>query len=284
MKKSKKALLWTIVPVLGVSSGVAGAVAGVTNQKTSVDTNNVATPGSATTMAARNTSKAEGLKITSQTKNVLTYSKHSLNASLTMNVSGASSLSNLKYKWEVNKGSGWSTHTSITGRQSIFVDVPKNIEVAETWTFRCTVTDLRTGSSVTSENIKFTITPWVGRYISITEQPTPSKTVSGGEEVTLKTNAKVIGNYVTGKTIGYQWFTYDSENNTFAKIEGANSNTYKFTAPYTTSKETQNYVCKYYFTSEPNKYLSESDQSIITIDKSEKERVSGFIFKLIEMV
>lgn len=274
MKKSKKALLWTIVPVLGVSSGVAGAVAGVTNQKTSVDTNNVATSSSATTMATKSSKSTSNLEIVSQTRDLVTYSDHVEHDTLTVVVKGATKLDRLRYQWYVNKGDRWNLQTSITGRQSVFVDVPKGIKTVQTWTYKCVVTDLTSGSSITSENIKFTITPWAGRYVEVTKQPTSSMTVSSGEKFTLETEAKIIGRHITGKTIGYQWFEYDSESDKFTLISGANTKSYTFTTEHSNKQQVKKYVCRYYFTDNTGVYVSESSQSTITINKGEEENIT----------
>lgn len=273
MKKSKKALLWTIVPVLGVSSGVAGAVAGVTNQKTSVDTNNVATSSTATTMATKSTSGvASELKLTVQPYDVLAYSGDS-GASMRVWVEGQTKLSNLKYVWKVNKGNGegWQVHTSGGWRETL-ITVPKT-ETLLNWTFKCEIEDITTGWKTVSKEAKFTVAPSNGRNIRITKQPEPNKTVSGGEKVTLVTSAQAV-NSDWGKEIGYQWFEFDSENDKFTLIEGATESTYTFTAPYYSKTQPKKYVCKYYFTDNKDKYLSESDQSIVTINKSEEEKIT----------
>lgn len=274
MKKSKKALLWTIVPVLGVSSGVAGAIAGVTSQKTSVDTNNVATSSTATTMAtSRSTSKAANeLKITVQPYDVLVYSGDTSGASMNVWVEGTTHLSNLKYTWKVNKGDGqgWQLHTS-GGTRGTRITVPTTKTLLN-WTFRCEIVDWSTGWTAVSKDAKFTVAPIEGKNIRITKQPEANKTVIGGDQVTISTKAETVGSY-RGKEIGYQWFEYDSENNTFTKIAGANSSSYTFKAPYYSTTQTKKYVCKYYVDNQTTTYLSESEQSVITINKGERETI-----------
>lgn len=268
MKKSKKALLWTIVPVLGVSSGVAGAVAGTKDQTTSVGTNNVATPATATTMNARATSN---LKIDSQSRDVQSLSGEQ--NTVYVRVSGASV--KVKYEWLVNKGDKWSLYARGQGTPALMVTSPKTSEVVD-WTFKCKITDLVTGETITSEDIKFTTLPSDCRYVKVANQPEANKTVNGGETVTLTTNASLVGTKFSGKTIGYQWFEYDSSSNKFNEIKDATNNTYTFTAPYFTTQKTKKYVCRYYIVND-NKtrtYLNESNQSIITINKTAKEQVT----------
>lgn len=271
MKKSKKALLWTIVPVLGVSSGVAGAVAGVTNQKTSVDTNNVATPGSATTMATTSSSGvANKLKIVDQTYDVVDIGGKT-SSIIQVKVSGSS---NLRYDWQINRGTGWSVYAGGPGAYVTRVSPGKTSTILN-WTLKCVITDTKTGEKITSEDIKVTILPESGEYINITKQPEAKKTVDGGQEVELTTEAIAIGEY-SGKTVGYQWFEYDSNEDKFTEIKDATNSSYTFIAPSNTKASTiKKYVCKYYIkdSSQTKEYLSESNQSIVTIKRDVKEEI-----------
>lgn len=102
-------------------------------------------------------------------------------------------------------------------------------------------------------------------YINIDLQPVARIEVESGSKVTLSTKATTIGSKYAAKEIGYQWFQYDSNKNSFTKIENANKSTYEFETKKYTENNTEKYVCRYYFLDNPNVYLSESNQAIVNI-------------------
>lgn len=305
MKKTKKILLWSIVPILGASGAIAGVVAGTaTNSTTIVSTNTTedsvsgnnsasssvesnptnesnssastgtsASSGTATSSSGSNTttststSTATNLKITYLAKNVVTFSESSANVVAL----ATSKTTNIKYRWYVNKndGQGWSLSRS-SGIGSVQIDAPKTDKVLS-WTFICKVTDETTKESVASDEVQFTILPNGGRNISVATQPTSSLTTKGGETVTLSTSAVGKGSGYTSKTIGYQWFKYNSTSGQYVEVAGATSATYSFKAGYYGTDTVEKYLCRYYFTDDSKKvYLNESNVSTVTVEATKK--------------
>lgn len=275
MKKSKKILLWSILPVLGISGGVAGVAAGVKNHNTSTNINSTVALNSATSLTRSKTINEieSNLKIIDQTYDVLVNSDDDLGDELFVEVddSELDYSIDLTYNWYVNKGNGWylyATDTSSSNRSELTVTIEEEVSLMETWTFRCIVTDNESHETTTSEDIKFTITPWEGSYIQIAEQPIRKQEFGGGQEVTLNVKANFVGVLEKDK-VYYRWFEYDSENDKFTPIDGATESTYTFTTPFISKTQTRKYVCRFYLKSDFGNYISESNQAIVTINKSE---------------
>lgn len=299
MKKSKKILLWSIVPILGASGAIAGVVAATTTNSTSIVSTNVAedsvsgknsatssvdsnTGASASDTTASsgvaansttgsNTSTSTNLKITYLSDYVQTFSGTQTNVSIV----ATGKTTNIKYRWYVNKndGDGWKLLVS-AGRGSVQVDAPTTTEVLS-WSLYCQVTDETTKETVKSNEVQFTILPSDGRYISATSQPTTTLNVKGGESVSLNTEAKIVGNLYAGKTIGYQWFKYNSTSGQYEEIKDATSSTYSFTASYYETNTVEKYLCRYYFVNGSKKvYLNESKIATVNVEATEKVKES----------
>lgn len=294
MKKMKKALLWSIVSILGASGAVAGAIVGTSTNLTTVEnsiaTNDSISGNNSTSANSTDTSSSDkttdsgsynntnnssntsttanaALKIVYLNKYVETFSETPANVSILATGSGY-----INYKWYVNKndGNGWKLKSS-SSLGSYQVDAPSTNEVL-TWTFRCEVTDMSTKEKITSDEVQFTILPSDGRYISVTTQPSSLTSAKGGDVVTLSTTAAQSGSLHKGESIGYQWFKYNSTFGKYEEISGANSEKYIFVADYSDTTTTTKYLCKYYFISKSSNvvYLSESHVATVTIEATKK--------------
>lgn len=275
MKKSKKALLWSVIPILGISGGVAGTIASATNQNSSTSINNVTTLNSVSSVAkTRSTNDVTSkLEITDQTYDVLVrneeigdYIKVEVNRNYEESI-------DLTYDWRVNKGNGWEEYIKYDSDENtseVMVTIDEDVSSLRTWTFRCVITDNSSSEIVTSEDIKFTMLPWEGDNIYVSNEPESKQSVDGGQEVNLYVEAKFT-DVLESNEIGYRWFEYDSENNKYTLIDGADKNTYTFTAPFVNKTQTKKYVCKFYLKNKTGIYLSESSQAIVTINKSDSQ-------------
>lgn len=301
MKKSKKILLWSIVPILGASGAIAGVVAATTANSTSIVNTNVvedsvsgknsatsnvaldtgasasdttASSGVATnstrgsnTSTSTSSATSTSLKISYLSDYVQTFSGEQTNVSIV----ATGKTTNIKYKWYVNKndGKGWNLLAS-AGRGSVQVDAPTT-NVVLNWSLYCEVIDYGANESLKSNEVQFTILPSNGRYISVTSQPTTTLNVKGGESVSLNTEAKIVGSLYAGKTIGYQWFKYNSSSGQYDEISGATSSTYSFTANYYETNTSEKYLCRYYFVNGSKKvYLNESKIATVNVEAAEK--------------
>lgn len=267
MNKKRKLLFWSFTALLGISTTITSIAISASK---SIATLNL----TATNTYSINNKSASKLEIGNQSLNEQTFS--GLPGSLQVYINGSEHNPNdYQYTWKVNKNDGndWQVYNTIVGKNTIQIESKITNELID-WTFRCEVQQLSTKEKVTSQDIKFSFLPIEGSYINVNIQPIAKITAESDTKVTLTTNASIVGSKYSNKSIGYQWFRYDSTKNSFTKIENANQSTYEFKTQKYAETTIEKYVCRYYFTDNPEVYLNESNQSIITINPFKQEKIS----------
>lgn len=266
MNKKKKLLFWGFTTILSISTIMTSVITSISNS--------VLVLNSTTTSTYNNNNiNISNLEISNQSLDEQTF--NGLPGSLHVYVKDSESNPyDYEYIWTVNKndGSGWQYYKTITGINTVQVEAQTTNSLLD-WTFRCQVRKISTGDRITSQDIKFSFLPLEGMYINIDLQPTSKIEVESGSKVTISTKASIIGSKYASKEIGYQWFQYDSNKNSFTKIENANKSTYEFETKKYTENNIEKYVCRYYFLDNPNVYLSESNQAIVNIKAFIQEEI-----------
>lgn len=264
MRNNKK-LLKTLLPLLGATTLAASAAFVVTSCSTNNQTNYIS-DAYFDEYAVDATSN--NLAITYQSRDVqVKYNEETtliVNTNSTLQTQG-----DLLFNWYVDKSDGEGYKLVQGGTLNTYrVDttITKKATNILHYRYRVTATSRYDSSeTISSDEINLTILPDSTTYVTVRTQPTATQTVDSGTSVTLSTVATISHS----KTIGYQWFQFDS-NNKLSLIEGATSASYTFTATNTTSSTLSNkFICRYYDTSKPSTYLNESNVAVVKINPAE---------------
>lgn len=185
----------------------------------------------------------------------------------TLVVSTTGDTSNLIYNWYVDKGDGEGYSIVQGGTKNTYLldeGQTRNVSEITHWTYRCEIKNRFTVDTLTVEDIHVTIQPTSETFITIYDQPQANVTLESGATTTLSTRA--VSSKVK-ESVVYQWFVDKGDKNGFQAIKGATQSSYTIPASQTTvSQQTvKKYLCRYASSANPNKFLNESEVSIVTI-------------------
>lgn len=185
----------------------------------------------------------------------------------TLVVSTTGDTSNLIYNWYVDKGDGEGYSIVQGGTKNTYLldeGQTRNVSEITHWTYRCEIKNRFTVDTLTVEDIHVTIQPTSETFITIYDQPQANVTLESGATTTLSTRA--VSSKVK-ESVVYQWFVDKGDKNGFQAIPGATQSSYTIPASQTTvSQQTvKKYLCRYASSANPNKFLNESEVSIVTI-------------------
>lgn len=185
----------------------------------------------------------------------------------TLVVSTTGDTSNLIYNWYVDKGDGEGYSIVQGGTKNTYLldegQTKKCSEITH-WTYRCEIKNRFTVDTLTVEDIHVTIQPTSETFITVYDQPQANVKLESGATTTLSTRA--VSSKVK-ESVVYQWFVDKGDKNGFQAIKGATQSSYTIPASETTvSQQTvKKYLCRYASSENPNKFLNESEVSIVTI-------------------
>lgn len=183
---------------------------------------------------------------------------------LVVNTTGETS--NLIYNWYVDKGNGEGYSIVQGGTKNTYLldegQTKKCSEITH-WTYKCEIKNRFTIDTLVVEDIHVTIQPTSETFITIYDQPKANVKLESGSTTTLSTRAVSSDR----KSVVYQWFVDNGDNNGFQAIPGATQSSYTIPASETTvSQQTvKKYLCRYASSANSNKFLNESEVSIVTI-------------------
>lgn len=183
---------------------------------------------------------------------------------LVVNTTGETS--NLIYNWYVDKGNGKGYSIVQGGAKNTYLldeGQTRNVSEITHWTYKCEIKDRFTIDTLVVEDIHVTIQPTSETFITIYDQPQANVKLESGTTTTLSTRAVSSDR----KSVVYQWFVDNGDNNGFQAISGATQSSYTIPASETTvSQQTvKKYLCRYASSANPKKFLNESEVSIVTI-------------------
>ena len=183
---------------------------------------------------------------------------------LVVNTTGETS--NLIYNWYVDKGNGKGYSIVQGGAKNTYLldeGQTRNVSEITHWTYKCEIKDRFTIDTLVVEDIHVTIQPTSETFITIYDQPQANVKLESGKTTTLSTRAVSSDR----KSVVYQWFVDNGDNNGFQAISGATQSSYTIPASETTvSQQTvKKYLCRYASSANPKKFLNESEVSIVTI-------------------
>ena len=183
---------------------------------------------------------------------------------LVVNTTGETS--NLIYNWYVDKGNGKGYSIVQGGAKNTYLldeGQTRNVSEITHWTYKCEIKDRFTIDTLVVEDIHVTIQPTSETFITIYDQPQANVKLESGTTTTLSTRAVSSDR----KSVVYQWFVDNGDNNGFQAISGATQSSYTIPASETTvSQQTvKKYLCRYASFANPKKFLNESEVSIVTI-------------------
>ena len=260
MKKSiKKFTLSILAATTGVLVASAAGVTGwALTQKNSQNNSNLAS------------SLKESFGVANRSQNVTV--KQGQEAILLVNTDGLTSdlifnwYDDIIYNWYVDKGDGNGYSIVQSGKKSTYLldeSQTRNISELTHWTYKCEIINKSTNKKLLAEDFYVTIKPTSPAFITIIEQPQANVKLESGATATLSTNAISSDK----KSVVYQWFVDNGDNNGFQAIPGATQSSYTIPASETiVSQQTvKKYLCRYASSANSSKILDESEVSIVTI-------------------
>lgn len=185
-------------------------------------------------------------------------------ATLFVNTTGQTS--DLLYNWYVDKGDG-NGYSIVQGgtMKTYLIDEyqTRNISELTHWTYKCEIKDRITFDTLVVEDIHVTIQPTSQTFITIYDQPKANVQLESGATTTLSTRAVSSDK----QSVVYQWFVDNGDNNGFQAIPGATQSSYTIPTSQTTVSQptVKKYLCRYASSANSNKFLNESEVSIVTI-------------------
>lgn len=184
----------------------------------------------------------------------------------TLVVSTTGETSNLIYNWYVDKGNGKGYSIVQGGAKNTYLldeGQTRNVSEITHWTYKCEIKDRFTIDTLVVEDIHVTIQPTSETFITINDEPQANVKLESGATTTLSTSAVSSDR----KSVVYQWFVDNGDNNGFQAISGATQSSYTIPVSETTvSQQTvKKYLCRYASSANPKKFLNESEVSIVTI-------------------
>ena len=260
MKKSiKKFTLSILAATTGFLVASAAGVAGwAFTQKNSQNNSNLAS------------SLKESFGVANRSQNVTV--KQGQEAILLVNTDGLTSdlifnwYDHIIYNWYIDKGDGNGYSIVQSGKKSTYLldeSQTRNISELTHWTYKCEIINKSTNKTLLAEDFYVTIKPTSPAFITIIEQPQANVKLESGATATLSTNAISSDK----KSVVYQWFVDNGDNNGFQAIPGATQSSYTIPASETiVSQQTvKKYLCRYASSANSSKILDESEVSIVTI-------------------
>ena len=260
MKKSiKKFTLSILAATTGFLVASAAGVAGwAFTQKNSQNNSNLAS------------SLKESFGVANRSQNVTV--KQGQEAILLVNTDGLTSdlifnwYDHIIYNWYIDKGDGNGYSIVQSGEKSTYLldeSQTRNISELTHWTYKCEIINKSTNKTLLAEDFYVTIKPTSPAFITIIEQPQANVKLESGATATLSTNAISSDK----KSVVYQWFVDNGDNNGFQAIPGATQSSYTIPASETiVSQQTvKKYLCRYASSANSSKILDESEVSIVTI-------------------
>lgn len=174
--------------------------------------------------------------------------------------------SNLIYNWYVDKGNGEGYSIVQGGTKNTYLldegQTKKCSEITH-WTYKCEIKNRFTIDTLVVEDIHVTIQPTSQTFITIYDQPKANVQLESGATTTLSTKAVSSDK----KSVVYQWFVDNGDNNGFQAIPGATQSSYTIPTSQTTVSQptVKKYLCRYASSANSNKFLNKSEVSIVTI-------------------